>query len=241
MAVKLYVIPASHPSRAVQLMLERKGMPYERVDLVSALHKPVLRALGFPGTTVPAMKLDGRRIQGSRAIARALDVERPDPPLLPADPALRSRVEEAERFGDEELQGVPRRLAWWSLKRDPAGVRGFLEGSKLLMPMSVAVATAGPIIAFAARYNGATDDAVRADLAALPGLLDRVDSFIEEGVIGASEPNTADYQIATSVRLLMCFDDLRPLIEPRAAGRHALAIVPDYPGRIGPVLGAEAA
>jgi glutathione S-transferase len=239
-AAKLYVIPASHPSRTAELMLERKGIPYKRVDLVSALHKPLLRALGFPGTTVPAMKLDGRRIQGSRAIARALDIEQPDPPLLPADPELRARVDEAERFGDEELQGVPRRFAWWALKRDPSGVRGFLEGSKLPMPTSVAVATAGPIITMAARFNGATDDAVQADLAALPGLLDRIDSFIAEGVIGGSEPNAADYQIATSARLLMCFDDLRPQIESRPAGRHALALVPDFPGRIGPVLGAEA-
>ncbi|HEX8856522.1 MAG TPA: glutathione S-transferase N-terminal domain-containing protein [Thermoleophilaceae bacterium] len=249
MPVKLYVIPASHPSRAAELMLERKGIPFNRVDLVSALHKPVLRALGFPHATVPAMKLDGRRIQGSRAIARALDIERPDPPLLPADPALRARVEEAECFGDEQLQGVPRRLAWWALKRDPSGVRSFLEGSKLPMPTSVAAATSGPIIAVAVRLNGATDEAVHADLAGLPGMLDRVDSFIEEGVIGGTEPNAADYQIATSVRLLMCFDDLRPLIETRPAGKHALALVPDFPGRMPPVftpeqlalLGAEAA
>ena len=34
----------------------------------------VLRALRFPRYTVPALVLDGRRIQGSREISRALDL-----------------------------------------------------------------------------------------------------------------------------------------------------------------------
>ena len=31
---RLYAIPASHPSYAASLMLERKGIPYSRVDLL---------------------------------------------------------------------------------------------------------------------------------------------------------------------------------------------------------------
>jgi glutathione S-transferase len=87
------------------------------------------------------------------------------------------------------------------------------------------------------RYNHADDETVRADLAELPGMLDRIDAWIADGVLGSDEPNVADYQIATSVRLLMCSDDLRPRIESRPAGQHALKIVPDFPGRIAPVLG----
>ena len=44
------------------------------------------------------------------------------------------------------------------------------------------------------------------------------------------------YQVATSVRLLMSLDDLRGWIERRPAGAHALAVVPRFPGRIGPVF-----
>ena len=59
---------------------------------------------------------------------------------------------------------------------------------------------------------------MKADLAALPGQLDHVESLIDAGTIGGEEPNAADFQIAVSLRLLMCFDDLRPLIEGRPAG-----------------------
>jgi glutathione S-transferase len=77
---------------------------------------------------------------------------------------------------------------------------------------------------------------VRADLAALPGALERIDDWIEEGVLGTEDVNAADLQIATSVRLLMTLDDVRPAIEDRPAGEHALRLVSDFPGRIGPVF-----
>jgi glutathione S-transferase len=101
---RLYVIPASHPSIAVQLMLEQKGIAYKRTDLLPVISKGALRAFGFPGKTVPALKIDGSKVQGSRQIARELERLRPEPPLFPPDPEQRATVEEAERFGDEELQ-----------------------------------------------------------------------------------------------------------------------------------------
>ena len=147
---KLYVIPGSHPSRSAMLMLDRKGIPFKRVDLMPVISKGVLRAMRFPGVTVPALKLDGKRIQGSKEIARELDRIKP-----------------------------------------------------------------------------------------LPGDLDRIDGWIKDGVIGGGEPNAADFQIAPSVRLAMSFDDLRPYIEQRPAGRLAMQIVPDFPGRTPPVFPQE--
>jgi glutathione S-transferase len=168
-----------------------------------------------------------------------LDELQPDPPLFPADPDRRSAVEEAERWGDEVLQAGPRRLAWWSLRQDHSDVRSFLEGAQLPLPTGVAVATAAPVIWAAARYNKADDTAVKQDLADLPRLLDHVDELITGGVIGGAEPNAADFQIAPSVRLLMTFDDLRPSIERRRAGKFALHVCPDFPGHIGPILPAD--
>ena len=55
-------------------------------------------------------------------------------------------------------------------------------------------------------------------------------------MIGGDEPNAADFQIATSVRMLMAFDDLRPGLEARPAGEHAVRVVPRFPGKVAPVL-----
>ena len=67
-------------------------------------------------------------------------------------------------------------------------------------------------------------------------MLQRIDDWIAEGVLGGEQPNAADFQVATCLRLAMSLDDLRPAIESRPGGELALRIVPDYPGRIPPVL-----
>lgn len=239
MNATLFTLPASHPSWAARLMLERKGIPYRRIDLVEGVHRLALRAARFPGVTVPALILDGRRIQGTGAIARELDRVVAEPPLLPADAAQRARVEEAERWGDEVLQPVPRRLAWNVLRRDRSTIRTYLEGSRTGLPVSLAAATAGPVIALGQRLNAADDASVRADLAAIPGMVDHIDELIAEGVIGGPDPNVADYQIATSTALLLTFEDLRPALAGRPAEELARRLVPDFPGHSPATLPAE--
>jgi glutathione S-transferase len=235
---KLYVIPGSHPSRTTMLMLERKGIPYKRVDLLPVVSKGILKVQRFPDVTVPALKLDGHRVQGSIEIARELDRIKPDPPLLPADPEQRAKVEEAEAWGDP-FQQKPRRLSWWAFKRDRAPMASYAEGARLGLPVGVAVKTGAPIVAMAARLNGSTDENVRADLSSLRSDLDRIDNWIARGVLGGPEPNAGDFQIAPSVRLLLSFDDLRPFVEARPCGELAKRIVPDFPGRTPPVFPEE--
>jgi glutathione S-transferase len=235
-AATLYVIPGSHPSMAARLMLEIKGIEYKRVDLMPVISKGALKALRFPGMTVPALKLNGHRIQGSMQIARELDRLRPEPPLLPGDPERRSAVEDAERWGDDDLQGMVRRILWNAIKRDRPSIGTFAEGARLGIPLGLAVKTAAPIIAAGVRLNQAGDENVRSDLAALPGALERIDDWIDDGVLGGETINVADLQVATSVRLLLTLDDLRRAIEDRPAGRLALQIVPTFPGRVGPVF-----
>ncbi len=239
MSARLFVIPASHPSITAQLMLERKGIAYKRTDLLPVISKGALRAAGFAGVTVPALKIDGSKVQGSRQIARELERLRPEPPLFPADPQKRAAVEEAERFGDEELQHPIRQILWWGMKRDKAPLRGYSEGAKIGLPIGLAVKTAAPIVALSARFNGADDDSVKSDLEKLPALLQRVDDLIAAGTLNGEELNAADFQIAPSIGLAMTLDDLRPAIENRPAGALAKRVVPDYPGQMPPVLPAE--
>ncbi|MBS1844595.1 MAG: glutathione S-transferase N-terminal domain-containing protein [Actinobacteria bacterium] len=236
MGARLFVIPGSHPATTAALMLDFKGIEFSRTDLVPVVSKAVLRAAGFPRLTVPALKIDGERIQGSREISRALDRIRPDPPLFPADPDKRAAVEDAERFGDEELQHPVRQLLWWGFKRDKEPLRTYSEGAHLGIPVGLAVKTGGPLVALSARFNEATDANARTALLALPDLLDRVDAYVADGTIGGPDPNAADFQIATSIGLALTMDDLKPLIEGRPCAEPARRYVPNYPGHMPPVL-----
>lgn len=232
MKARIFVVPGSHPSLAGRLMLEAKGIPYKRVDLIPAAHRAIVRAAGFPGRTVPALKLDGRKVQGTREIALALDQVQPEPPLFPADPEERAAVEQAERWGDEVLQPMPRRMSWWAIKRERSALESFSKGARLGVPIKLAVRTAGPFVALSARFNASTDENVFADLLALPAAIDHVDDLIAAGVIGGRQLNAADYQIGTSVRLLMSFEDFREALEARPAGQLALRAAPEYPGSV---------
>jgi glutathione S-transferase len=238
--VRLYVIPESHPTRTAELILRYKGIPYKRTDLPPVVSRFVVhRLLRFPGDRVPAMKVDGRKLQGSREVSRELDLLQPEPPLFPADPRVRAHVEAAEKWGDEYFQEIPRKISWWALNRRKADQASFLHGYRLGLPTRVLVATSRPLIRRAMRLNNSTDDVVRDQIAAIPPALDKIDAWIAEGLIGNPQPNAADFQLATTLRLLMAFADLEPAIEGRPAGALARRIVPDPPGRIGPTFPQE--
>ena len=237
--VRLIGIPGSHPVLAVQAMLDYKRIPYVRRDLPTGMQRVLLRLRGFHGRTVPVARIDGRRVEGSRAITRALDELQPEPPLFPSDPAARARVEELERWADEELQRTARMLAHWGVKHDHASLRRFATPSYLPLPDWLVRASV-PVLAPAILAGFSVDEQeTRSQLGVLPAQLDRIDAAIAGGLLGGDAPNAADFQVAASVGLLLCFDDLRPFVEPRPAGALARRLTPDYPGRFGPVFPGE--
>jgi glutathione S-transferase len=214
-APKLYSQPGSHPCAAVEAALALKSIDYQRVDLLP-LSQVLIGPLRYGGPTVPGMRLGAERIVGSRAIMRRLDALAPEPPLLPppGDPAY-ARVLEAERWGDEVLQSVPRRIIDAAFLRCPAAMESYAGDARLPLPRSLL----RPAIPLTARLmairNKARDDSARADLAALAGQLDRVEGWIADGLLAGEQPNAADLQIGSSIRLLMSIGDVRPLIEGR--------------------------
>jgi glutathione S-transferase len=225
--ITLYGSKPSPPSHSVRLMLEHKGLDHRIVWLLPGLWPALLRTRGFRGGTVPAMKIDGRRIQGSTLISRALEQEKAGPPLFPSDPEQRVAVEEAERWGDEILQDLPRWIIRWLAVHRPE--------TKVLIAREVGM----PLPRFAAWINTPnarhlaskvdTDGQIRRAISQVPEALDHVDGLIADGVIGGDQPNAADLQIATSVRALMTIVDLRPVTQDRPAAELALRYQPDFP------------
>jgi glutathione S-transferase len=247
------------------LMLEHKGIPYRRVDLITGLHSFSVRLRGFPGHptpirrvdgkahrslaamdragTVPALRCASQHIQTNHEIARFLERAWPQPPLFPADPDRRRAVEEAERWGDEVLQMVARRIVL-------AAALGGLDAlhrrgndgrlGPLLSPTeSVRLGAARTAARFLFRASPASE---RELLAGLPPLLDRVDAWIAAGILDASAPSAADFMIAPSLALLAYRLDLRPQLEARPLGALIERVLPEPgpgAGRAAAVRGEE--
>lgn len=237
----LYTIP-THPGRSAMLMLEHKQLPYRRVELLSVLHPLSVRLRGFDAGgetrtadgrrtlgirladllgTVPALAADGQRISTNRQIARFLEDRHPEPALFPADPDQRRAVEEAERWGNDTFQMAARRLLLAAAARDPAGfshssangrIGYLLYRNELLRRLAI------PLIASAFAVNKGSD---RKLLAELPHMLDRIDAWIADGVLGQQQLNVADFMIAPSLALILYRPDVLPMFE----GRPSLALV----------------
>jgi glutathione S-transferase len=227
--LRLYTIAGSHACLVAELMLEHKKLEYGKVVLPPGIHALVVRLLRFPARTVPALRVGTERIQGTRNISRALEAFRSEPALFPRDPDRRRAVEEAERRGEEMQNGV-RRIFYSAARRHPSLVSGVL-GAGLPPGRAAALRLTSPLLVRAASIaHGASDRVSRRDLARLPGMLDEVDRWIEDGTLGGADLNAADFQIAASLRPLLLFDELVPLAAGRPWAAHARRVAPDYPG-----------
>ena len=229
--IKLYVLPGSHPCAAVEAALRIKSIDFQRVDLVP-MTQIVVGPLRYGASRVPGMRIDGERIAGSRAIMRRLDELVPEPALVPpAGTPSYAQVLEAERWGDEVLQSVPRRILDVAFMRRPEAMLSYVGDVRLPLPKAMMRPSAPLTARLMAMWNRASDNAAQADLAALPAQLDRIDGWIVDRLLGGEQPNAADLQIGSTIRLLLTLGDVRPLLD----GRPAATLARYFPPAVGEV------
>jgi glutathione S-transferase len=243
------VILGSHACRAAILALDHKEIDYRLVTVPTGFHPLVTRMRGFPAAegarplpgarrrwtirfadrfgTVPALAYGDERIQTNRAIFRFLDEVRPEPPLFPADPAERARVEEAEAFGND-FQMTARRLGLAGVQHGPDAMFDRGRTGRL-----------GPLLWHSDRMRflgtrwlgpavfGATRSTEPAMLEVLPEMLDRIDAWIGDGTLNGPELNAADFMLAPSLALIGYRKDLRPQLESRPLWAVVNRVLPE--------------
>jgi glutathione S-transferase len=224
----VHVLPPSHPCMTVEAALRLKGLTYERVALTPGPHvEEMQRIYGEGRSTVPGLLVEGEPVHGSRAILARLEQLVTQPALYPERYA--EEIREAERWGDEELQDLGRRLPWGALHFRPEAMGTFAGGEPLDGP---GTDFAIKYVHSSWRYHKITAARLHDDLAGLPEKLAHVDSLVKRGVIGGDTPTAADLQIGATLRVLLTLGDLRPLLRGRAAERIARRWFPDYPGDV---------
>jgi glutathione S-transferase len=212
----------------VDAALRLKGLEFERVDLPAGAHNEEMEKIYGDGKrTVPGLLIDDEPVHGSRAILERLEQLAPEPSLYPESAA--AAVREAERWGDEELQDLGRRLPWGALHFRPEAL-GTFGGGAPLDPAGTDFAIR--YVHASWKYHGITAERLAGDLAGLLAKLDHIDALAADGVIGGSGPNAADLQIGATLRVLLTLGDLAPLIEAGAGAEIARRWFADYPGSI---------
>jgi glutathione S-transferase len=179
--------------------------------------------------TVPGLAAGRERISTNHGIARFLDRRHPEPPLFPADPAERRAVEEAERWANEELQMPARRIALGWAVRDPKGASRSGADGRMGYLLYRRERVRRLVIPWIGRrvFNVPGPDADHELLAQLPALLDRVDAFVRDGVLGGAQRNVADFMVASSLALILYRPDVMHLFRGRPALELVDGILPE--------------
>ena len=74
----------------------------------------------------------------------------------------------------------------------------------------------------------ATSPRVERDpVAELPAILDRIDAWIADGVLGGAQLNAADFMVAPSLALILYRPDVLPLFEGRPALEFIDRLLPE--------------
>ena len=237
---ELYVIPGSHACRSAIMMLERKRVPFEVHELTTLLHPVLARMHGFDAggqrrvagssrtpalrlgdalATVPGLADGDTRVSTNYRIARYLDARHPDVPLVPRE--RRAEVEAIEAWANHLLQMEARRVLTGAAITD-AATFSMAAANGRMGPLLYRHPTARRAVMPLLRWFFAAETSEdQARIARLPELLDKIDAWIADGVIGTAEPNVADFMIAPSLALMLYRQDIRPLFR----GRACLAMV----------------
>ena len=109
-------------------------------------------------------------------------------------------MREAERWGDEELQDLGRRLPWGALYFRPEAMGTFGGGGPL---DGAGTDFAIGYVRASWRYHKVSAARLQEDLAGLPEKLAHVEALAERGVIGGEQANAADLQIGATLRVLL--------------------------------------
>jgi glutathione S-transferase len=227
-SIVLHAVPPSHPCMTVEAALRLKSLEYERIDFAPGEHPAEMEKLyGAGHTTVPGVMLDGEAVHGSRAILERLEALAPSPALFPD--GIADEVREAERWGDEQLQSLGRRLPWGALHFRPEAMGTFADAGEL---DPAGTDWAMRYVRATWKYHQISCKVLAEDLAGLPEKLAHVDALAAAGVIGGELPTAADLQIGATLRVLLTLGDLRPLLEAGAAAGLALRWFPEYPGAV---------
>ena len=63
-------------------------------------------------------------------------------------------------------------------------------------------------------------------------MVERIEGFASDGLIGGPDPTAADLQIGATTRILLTIGDLEPVFDGTTIREVALRFFPDYPGKI---------
>lgn len=115
--IELYQFELSQYSEKVRLILDYKGLAYRKIEVTPGIGQVELFQMSGQ-RKVPVLKDGSRIIADSTEIAKYLDRQYPDRPLIPTDPKQRGLCLLIEEWADESIGVKSRKVLFGALSQD---------------------------------------------------------------------------------------------------------------------------
>lgn len=204
--LELYQFELSQYSEKVRLILDYKGLAYRKIEVTPGVGQ--LEVFQMSGKRqVPVLKDGNIIVSDSTEIAKYLDQQYPDRPLIPADPKQRGLCLLIEEWADESIGAKSRKVLFGALSQNQSLRTSILPSSLPDVVKSLVGSVPGEVLNVLGSGVGYGPEAIQSatndlkqDLEALSLLL------VDSPYLVADQPTLADFAVA-GLSLLLKFPD----------------------------------
>ncbi len=228
--LELYQWELSQYSEKVRLILDYKGLEYRKIEVTPGIGQMELFRLTGQ-KQVPVLKDGNRYIADSTEIAKYLESEYPDRPLIPQDPKKRGLALMMEEWADESIGVKGRRALFSAISQDQNFRKSLLPTSTPDIFKNLVEGVPSDFLKIVGFGVGYSPDVIKSAIADLKQDLEALTLILADSpYLLGDEPSLADLAVA-GLSILLKFPDGPYLDLPaslRGKGVPSLADNPDY-------------
>jgi len=204
--LELYQFEISQYSEKVRLLLDYKGLPYRKVEVMPGVGQlEIFRMTGK--RQVPVLKDGNTVISDSTAIAKYLDQHYPERPLIPVNPKQRGLCLLIEEWADESIGTKSRVALFGGLSQNQNFRTSVLPSSTPDVLRNLVSALPGEVLSILGFGVGASPDAVKEAQEVLKQDLEALSLLLQDSpYLVADYPTLADFAVA-GLSLLIKFPE----------------------------------
>ncbi|MFK0734890.1 MAG: glutathione S-transferase family protein [Gloeotrichia echinulata GP01] len=228
--LELYQWELSQYSEKVRLILDYKGLEYRKIEVTPGIGQIELFRLTGQGQ-VPVLKDRNKYIADSTAIAKYLDLEYPERPLIPQDPKKRGLALLIEEWADESIGIKGSKALFSAISQDQDFRKSLLPTATPDIFKNLVQGVPSDLVTVLGFGVGYSPDVISAAIADLKQDLEALTLLLADSpYLLGDEPSLADLAVA-GLSILLKFPDGPYLDLPetiRGKGVPILADNPDY-------------
>ncbi|MBD1888987.1 glutathione S-transferase family protein [Trichocoleus sp. DQ-A3] len=194
--LELYQFELSHYSEKVRLLLDYKGLPYRKIEVTPGVGQVELFRMSGQ-RQVPVLKDGNTVIADSTAIAKYLDKQYPDRPLIPVDPKQKGLCLLIEAWADESIGLKSRKVLFGALSQNQSFRTSILPSNTPDALKTLVGALPGEVLNLLGLGVGYGPDAVQAATEDLQQDLESLSLLLlESPYLVGDYPTLADFAVA---------------------------------------------